>query len=133
MGLAQNFVGCEVGNKRKNDEEKENFEEKILKSARIKDSNFDTELVKKLREVVKFEMMDKNTGIRRDYKLKLSIPFKHFNEFFRSELKTRDLLYVVDEKVKAPEGISKELKENTATKSGTFLSTMWTKSTTQKS
>lgn len=51
------------------------------------------------KETVKFEIINKGIGLKRDYKLTNSIKFEHFYDYFSSELRTCDLLHVVDDEV----------------------------------
>lgn len=53
-------------------------------------------LTNKIKETLKFEIVSKDPGMRRDYKLTTNTKFEHFYDYFSSELRSRDLLYVID-------------------------------------
>ena len=64
------------------------------------DSNKDESIVNELKDVLKTGLSSRDTGSRRDYKLTNKMRFEHFMDFFTSELRTKDLLYVIDTKIK---------------------------------
>lgn len=73
------------------------------------------EFAKLLSEAIKIELVTKDIHIKRDYKLSQKSRFETFYEFFTSELRTIDLLYVIDKSISAP-NLSKEKLEKNASK-----------------
>lgn len=63
-----------------------------------------------MKEAIKIEFIGKEST-KHDYKLEPRAKYEHFFEFLTSELRTKDLLYIIDKTVNAPEGISDILKE----------------------
>ena len=74
-------------------------------------SNNDKNITNKVQQAMQLELMSKDGDTKREYKLKVQLKFEHFLEFFKSELITRDLLYVIDKSAKAPAGLNDEIKE----------------------
>lgn len=60
---------------------------------------------------MKIVFIGKENGIKHDYKLTTQVKFEHFYEFLTSELRTTDLLYVIDTTVAPPETLNEKLKE----------------------
>lgn len=55
---------------------------------------------KDIKETLKLEIVNKSMGVKRDYKLTSDMKFEHFYDFFSSELRSFDLLYVIDGKIR---------------------------------
>lgn len=70
----------------------------------------DSSLTHKMVDVLKMAVSNKD-NLRRDYKLNAKTRFELFNEFFVSELRTLDLLYVVDKTVSPPPNLSQAMIE----------------------
>ncbi|XP_071646467.1 uncharacterized protein [Temnothorax longispinosus] len=64
-----------------------------------------------IKEAIRIEVVNKNNSTKRDYKLGPQVKLEHFYEFFKSELRTNDLLYVIDEKIAPPKGTNDQIKE----------------------
>lgn len=64
-----------------------------------------------INEIVKFEIINKGGNYKRDYKLTNNVKFEHFKDYFVSELKSCDLLHVIDENHKNDEINKKLLSE----------------------
>lgn len=82
----------------------------------IPETNSNESLADKIKETIKIELLTKDSGTKRDYKLGPRIKFEHFYEFFSSELRTNDLLYVIDKSQKPPRNLNEQLKEKQAFK-----------------
>lgn len=68
-------------------------------------------IVNRVKESIKIELIGKDTSTKHDYKLESRVKFDNFYEFLTSELRTIDLLYVIDKTVNVPEGLNDTLKE----------------------
>lgn len=55
--------------------------------------------VNELKEALKLEIISKRPNTRRDYKLTTQMKFEHFYDFLSSELRSEELLYVIDSTV----------------------------------
>ncbi|XP_046141956.1 uncharacterized protein LOC123987843 [Osmia bicornis bicornis] len=55
-------------------------------------------LADEFRDTIKFELVSKESGVKRDYKLTSHMKLEHIYDYFSSELRMHDLLYVVDTK-----------------------------------
>ncbi|XP_074111128.1 uncharacterized protein LOC141535195 [Cotesia typhae] len=53
-------------------------------------------LANKIKETLKVEIISKDGGMQRDYKLTPNTKFEHFYDLFTSELRVHELLYVID-------------------------------------
>ena len=63
--------------------------------------NDNTNINRQLAHAIKVELINKE-GSKRDYKFNSKTRFEHFMEFFRLELRTRGLLYIIDDSVDPP-------------------------------
>lgn len=68
-------------------------------------------IANQVKEAIKIEFIGKDSGIKHDYKLNSQIKFEHFYEFLTSELRTSDLLHVIDTTVTPPEGLNEKIIE----------------------
>ena len=66
---------------------------------------------RELTETLKSELSGKGSVLKRDYKLTKQTKFEYFFDFFTSELIANDILYVIDETVKANDNLSESAKE----------------------
>ncbi|XP_012527595.1 uncharacterized protein LOC105831763 [Monomorium pharaonis] len=62
-------------------------------------------------ETIKFEIVNRDSGIKRDYKLTERMKFEHFMDYFTSELRSHNLLYVIDSNVQLSKELTNELRE----------------------
>ncbi|XP_046145358.1 uncharacterized protein LOC123988650 [Osmia bicornis bicornis] len=67
-----------------------------LGSSNLNSSNQTNPVAKELKETIKLELISKDSGTKRDYKLTTQMKFEHFFDYFSSELREKDLLYVID-------------------------------------
>ena len=65
-------------------------------SEKVKPKSLATEI----KDAIKFEIINKDSGTKRDYKLTAQTKFEHFYDYFSSELRTNDLLYIIDSNTK---------------------------------
>ena len=65
----------------------------------------------KPKETIKVEVLNKDAGSRRDYKLTSQTKFKHFMNYLSSELRSNDLLYVIDAKAGKNLTLDEETRE----------------------
>jgi len=72
----------------------------------IPETNSNKSLADKIKEIIKIELLTKDSGTKRDYKLGPRVKFEYFYEFFSSELRTNDLLYVIDKSQKPPQNLN---------------------------
>ncbi|XP_071635088.1 uncharacterized protein [Temnothorax longispinosus] len=84
-----------------------NFAQEKEQTTQANNSN----MADQIKEAIRIEVVNKNNSTKRDYKLGLQVKFEHFYEFFNSELRTNDLLYVIDEKIAPPKGTNDQIKE----------------------
>ena len=75
------------------------------------DSNKDESIVKELKDVFKSSFLPHDSGSRRDYKLTSKLRFEHFMDYFTSELRAKDLLYVIDPSIKVNENFDEKTLE----------------------
>ena len=75
-------------------------------------SNKDESIVSELKDVLKTGFSSRDTSSRRDYKLTNKMRFEHFMDFFTSELRTKDLLYVIDTKIKVNDNLDERTIES---------------------
>lgn len=62
-------------------------------------------------EAIKIQLIGKDSGTKHDYKLEPGVKYEHFYEFLASELRTIDLMYIIDKTVVPPKGLNDNLKE----------------------
>lgn len=74
-------------------------------------NNSNENLANRIKETIKIELLSKDSGTKRDYKLSPKVKFEHFYEFFSSELRTNDLLHVIDATVKPPQNLNEQQRE----------------------
>ncbi|XP_043285453.1 uncharacterized protein [Venturia canescens] len=53
-------------------------------------------LANQVKETLKLEIINKNPGMKRDYKLTTNTKFEHFHDYFTSELRTLELLHIIE-------------------------------------
>lgn len=68
-------------------------------------------LMSNVKEAIKFEFINKESGIKRDYKLTAQTKFDYFFDYLTSELRERDLLYVIDSTTTPNSKLNDETKE----------------------
>ncbi|XP_077272135.1 uncharacterized protein LOC143902827 [Temnothorax americanus] len=56
-------------------------------------------LINTVKDTLKFEFINKSANIRRDYKLNLNMKYEHFYDYFSSELRTCNLLHIIDNSI----------------------------------
>lgn len=64
-----------------------------------------------VKEAIKIELIGKDSSIKYYYKLNSQVKFENFYEFLTSELRTIELLYIIDSTVIPPEGLNEKVKE----------------------
>ena len=69
-------------------------------------NNQNNSILNEVRETLKLEIINKGTRTQRHYKLSTDVKFEHFYDYFSSELRSNELLHVIDNMV-----ISKEKNE----------------------
>lgn len=62
-------------------------------------------------ETIKIQLIGKDSSTKHDYKLEPRVKYEHFYEFLASELRTINLMYVIDKTIAPPEGLNDKLKE----------------------
>lgn len=62
----------------------------------VSESQNSDSLANKIKETLKVEIISKDGGMKRDYKLTPNTKFEHFYDLFTSELRAHELLYVID-------------------------------------
>ncbi|XP_039311731.1 uncharacterized protein LOC120359165 isoform X2 [Solenopsis invicta] len=77
----------------------------------IRENTSNESLASQIKETIKIEFLSKDSGTKRDYKLGQRVKFEHFYEFFSSELRTNDLLYVIDKTIKPPQNLNEQQME----------------------
>lgn len=65
----------------------------------------------KLRDTLKIEVVNKEGGVKRDYKLTTQNKFDYFYDYLKSELRLNDLLYVIDPSEKPNVELTDYLKD----------------------
>ena len=76
------------------------------------ESNKDESIVKELKDVLKTGLSPRDNSSRRDYKLTSKVRFEFFMDYFTSELRAKDLLYVIDSKEKVNDKLDEKTIEN---------------------
>lgn len=92
------------------------IQEELLKlnkpneTAQTKESG-EQNVTKQINDAIRVELVEKSNNTKRSYKLSPQIKFEHFYELYTSELRTCDLLYVIDEKETPPKGINEDTRK----------------------
>ena len=87
------------------------MEIKKLNLETSKNDSISTEVSRDLRNTVRSELSTKDLNMRRDYKLTLKTKYEHFIDFLKSELRTLDLIYVMDPSMKATVDLDERIKD----------------------
>ncbi|XP_071650142.1 uncharacterized protein [Temnothorax longispinosus] len=59
----------------------------------------DNSLINTVKDTLKLEFINKGANMRRDYKLNLNMKYEHFYDYFSSELRTCNLLHIIDNSI----------------------------------
>lgn len=92
------------------------IQEELLKltkpneTAQTKESG-NQNVTKQINDAIRIEFVEKSNNTKRSYKLSPQIKFEHFYELCTSELRTCELLYVIDEKEASPKEINEETRK----------------------
>lgn len=92
------------------------IQEELLKlnkpneTAQTKESE-NQNVTKQINHAIRVEFVEKSNNTKRTYKLSPQIKYEHFYELYTSELRTCELLYVIDEKEAPPKGINEDIRK----------------------
>ena len=76
-----------------------------------KSDSISTDVSRELRNTIRSELHTKDSNMRREYKLTVKTKYEHFMDFLKSELRTQDLLYVIDLSLNTTVDLDQTVKE----------------------